>query len=298
MSLRRRHLPRGWYPDDPVSLRCLVSDWVPSAGLGATSGGIVVAAVAPHAGWTFSGRLAAMAAASLASAFPPDPDPEGGRTLVVFGGHLPPGARPLAAGETSYDTPLGALDADTALLRALESAIGLGSDEEPDNTVEVLLPIVAALFPGIRVLWLRAPNDGTAVELGEAVSAAGVSTGRRIACLGSTDLTHYGPNYGFSPHGTGRAAEAWVRDTNDRRFIDAILEMDAAEALRLAQTERSACSAGAAAASLAFARSSGASRATLLGYATSLDVRLDDSFVGYAAIAFQKQGDDSRPRRP
>ena len=298
MSLRRRHLPRGWYPDDPVSLRGLVTDWIPAAGLGVAAGGIAVAAVAPHAGWTFSGRLATMAAASLAYAFPPVQDPEGGGTLVVFGGHLPPGARPLAAGETSYDTPLGALDADIALLHALEAVVGLGRDEEPDNTVEVLLPMVAAIFPGIRVLWLRAPNDGAAVELGEAVSAAGLSMGRRVACLGSTDLTHYGPNYGFSPHGTGRAAEAWVRDTNDRRFIEALLDMDSTEALRLAQAERSACSAGAAAAALAFARSRGASRATLLGYATSLDVRRDDSFVGYAAVAFQKQGDDPKPRRP
>ncbi len=283
MSLRRRYLPRGWYPDDPTSLRDLVSSWK-RPGVGGA-----VAAVAPHAGWTFSGRLSILAAASLAPATVPSPELVGNSTLAIFGGHLPSGARPLAAGETSFETPLGALTADSELLQKLNSAISFGIDDQPDNTVEVLLPIVAALFPGIKILWLRAPNDKSAIELGEALFDASTLLGRTVVCLGSTDLTHYGPNYGFSPQGHGREAEAWVRDTNDRRFIDALLIMDALEALHRAETERSACSAGAAVAALAFARSGGASRATLLDYATSLDVRQDDSFVGYAAIAFHPE---------
>jgi hypothetical protein len=286
MSIRRRQLPRGWYPDDPASLRELVSSWTNAGvagGAGSVVGGSTVAAVAPHAGWPFSGRLAAIAAASLAPA-----GLANGFTLAIFGGHLPPGARPLAAGESSFDTPLGPLDADLELLHALESSIRMGRDDESDNTVEVLLPLAAALYPGVRVLWLRAPNDPSAIELGEALFRASTSVGRRVLCLGSTDLTHYGPNYGFSPRGEGRDAEVWVRDTNDRRFIDALLAMDGLEALRRGEAEHSACSAGAAAAALAFARSAGATRAALLDYRTSLEVRNDDSFVGYAAIAFYK----------
>jgi hypothetical protein len=285
--MRHRYLPRGWYPDDPRSLRDLISSWTrtgANGGLGRVGGGSTVAAVAPHAGWAFSGRLAAMAVASLAPA-----DLAGSFTLAVFGGHLPPGARPLAAGESSFDTPLGPLDADLELLHALESSIKLGRDDESDNTVEVLLPLAAALFPGVRILWLRAPNDTSSIELGEALFTASTSLGRPVLGLGSTDLTHYGPNYGFFPRGGGRDAEAWVRDINDRRFIDALLDMDGLEALRRAEAERSACSAGAAAAALAFARSGGATRASLLDYGTSLDVRRDDSFVGYAAIAFSKE---------
>jgi len=283
MPIRRRGLPRGWYPDDPPALRDLVSSWTASG----SGGGMAVAAVAPHAGWTFSGRLAARAAASLAPAIA-----SGASTVAVFGGHLPPGAQPLAAAESGYDTPLGPIEADLELLEALRtslapgSATGLGQDDDPDNTVEVLLPIVAALFPGVRVLWLRAPNDRSSIGLGEALAAAATYLGRALVCLGSTDLTHYGPNYGFSPKGRGKAAEDWVRETNDRRFIDALLAMDAPEALALAESERSACSAGAAAAALSFARSSGAERAALLGYSTSLEARRDDSFVGYAAVAF------------
>jgi len=285
MSLRRRSLPRGWYPDDPQAIRDLVSAWVDK--WPAPPAGKVFAAVSPHAGWSFSGRLAALAAASLVPARP--------STIVVFGGHLPSGAQPLAAGESGYETPLGPIIADLELLQALEACPrpgrgrDLGRDMECDNTVEVLLPIVAALFPGAKVLWIRAPNDETAIDLGEALFVASATLGRSVACIGSTDLTHYGPNYGFSPKGRGREAEAWVRDSNDRRFIDALVDMDGSKALALAQSERSACSAGAAAAALAFARAGGASRGTLIEYATSLDLRRDDSFVGYAAIAFYKE---------
>ena len=282
MSLRRRSLPRGWYPEDPATLRNLVSSWTVASeagGAGKAGRSGAVAAVAPHAGWAFSGRLAAKAAASLSSA----------PTIAVFGGHLPSGARPLAARETSFETPFGPIDSDLELLAALEGSIGLGRDEEPDNTVEVLLPIIALLFPGSRALWLRAPNDAGSLELGAALFDAAASVGRRVACLGSTDLTHYGPNYGFSPKGRGGQAEAWVRGTNDKRFVDALLALDGPEALALAEAERSACSPGAAAAALAYARAAGASRALMLDYATSLDVRRDDSFVGYAAIAFYKE---------
>ena len=102
--------------------------------------------------------------------------------------------------------------------------------------------------------------------------------------LGSTDLTHYGPSYDFAPEGSGEAAVRWVREVNDRRFIDAVVALDGEEAVRLALRERSACSAGAAAAAIAFARAGGATAARLLHYRTSLDVMPAASFVGYAAI--------------
>jgi MEMO1 family protein len=285
MALRSRALPRGWYPDEPQALRDLMSSWVRAEVLSSLPTK-AIAAVAPHAGWAFSGRLAALSVASLAAVEQASP------TVAVFGGHLPPGSTPLAAAESGFETPLGVLEADLELLDALKSRLGiaqgrrLSRDEEPDNTVEVLLPLVAALIPNARVLWIRVPNDPTALEIGEALHDAASSLGRELSCLGSTDLTHYGPNYGFSPKGHGPAAESWVRSTNDRRFIDALLALDGGEALRLGETERSACSSGAAAAALSFAKASGASRSRLLEYATSLDLRRDDSFVGYASVAF------------
>jgi MEMO1 family protein len=291
MKVRRRSLPRGWYPDGPESLGRTVSSWLGeelsrAGARGAPDrrerGGGALAVVAPHAGWAFSGRLAARAIAALAPA----------QTIAVIGGHLSGGSRPLAAFEDGFETPLGNLPSDVELREALASelsrsrGLALEEDLDADNTVEVQLPLIACIAPGARILWLRAPNGPDALALGEALRAAAASIGRSVACVGSTDLTHYGPNYGFSPAGGGSAAEAWARKS-DGRFIDAVLALDARRAVELGESERSACSSGAAAAAVSFARASGASVARLIEYATSLDVRRDDSFVGYAAIAFQ-----------
>jgi len=274
----------GWYPEDPESLERTVSAWraaaLPAAGSAPAESG-ALAVVAPHAGWVFSGRLAARAIAALAPA----------RTVAVIGGHLGAREPPLAAPEDSFETPLGDIAADVELREALKSelsarSLSLRDDDEADNTVEVQLPLVASLFRGSRVLWLRAPNGSAALALGEALHAAASALGRSVSCVGSTDLTHYGPNYGFSPAGRGAEAESWVRERNDKRFLDALLALDGDLALELGERERSACSSGAAAAALSFARSAGASRARLLEYATSLDVRRDPSFVGYGAVAF------------
>jgi AmmeMemoRadiSam system protein B len=241
-----------------------------------------MAAIAPHAGWVFSGRFSARAVFSLAAA----------ETVAVIGGHLPSSASALAAAEDGFDTPLGPLEADTELRDALSASLTerrggpLREDRAADNTVEVQLPLIKFRFPNARLLWLRAPNGEAALVLGEALAATAASLGRDLVCLGSTDLTHYGPAYGFSPKGRGAAAQAWVRDVNDKRFVQALLALDPAEALRRGESEFSACSSGAAAAALSFALASGATRAELLGYGTSLERRDDESFVGYAALAF------------
>jgi AmmeMemoRadiSam system protein B len=111
---------------------------------------------------------------------------------------------------------------------------------------------------------------------------------------GSTDLTHYGRNYGFSPRGQGQAALTWVRELNDRRFIEAVLSGDPDAVLSRAEGEASACSAGAALGVLGFVQVPGRDRAALgaelLAYGTSADADkaggVPDSFVGYAAIGW------------
>ncbi|MCX8013919.1 MAG: AmmeMemoRadiSam system protein B, partial [Rectinema sp.] len=135
-------------------------------------------------------------------------------------------------------------------------------------------------------LWLRVPPDYKAREVGSALMRAATACGRTLRVIGSTDLTHYGPNYGFMPKGIGESAVEWVRNENDRGFISAILAMDAEKALAHARERYSACSSGAVAAAIAFALDSGAKRGVLIGHSLSWDIHRDRSFVGYAAISF------------
>ncbi|HUX36499.1 MAG TPA: AmmeMemoRadiSam system protein B [Rectinemataceae bacterium] len=275
MSIRRRALPEGWYPRDGVTLRRLVEGWkLPHGGGGAR------AAIAPHAGFAFSGRIAAIAWSSLAEA----------ETVVIVGGHLSAASAILVAPEESFESPDGPLKADLELKGRLLESLGAAGlrvslDRDVDNTVEVQLPFAGLYAKGARILWLRAPASPSSLGLGRSIREAAASLGRRVAVVGSTDLTHYGPDYGFEPAGSGEAAEPWVREVNDRAFLDALLAMNGEEALRRAREDGSACSPGAAVAALSFAMADGSEKFAELAYATSLDVRRAPSFVGYAALA-------------
>jgi AmmeMemoRadiSam system protein B len=262
----------------------------PAAGAGFSrkrSGGL--AAVAPHAGWYYSGAIAAAAFASLDS---------GAETVAILGGHLAASSPVLSFTEDAFAGPLGPMEIDGELRDALCSALEQGGaswapDRYRDNTVEVLVPMARYFFPRARLLALRLPADPASYETGKLLAAAAGALGRRLVVLGSTDLTHYGRNYGFSPQ--GRGALAWVREVNDRRFIDAVLSGDPRTVLSRAEEEFSACSAGAVLGVLGFVQGKGGdygpAAAELLAYGASADKddtgEIPDSFVGYAAVGWR-----------
>ena len=66
-----------------------------------------------------------------------------------------------------------------------------------------------------------------------------------MGVLGSTDLTHYGSNYNFSPSDSLNDPLKWVEES-DRRILKAMMEMNPEKVLNEAKTSQSACSAGAA----------------------------------------------------
>ncbi|MDR1286258.1 MAG: AmmeMemoRadiSam system protein B [Treponema sp.] len=289
MNLRKMSLPEGWYPAESEEIVRFLRDKAAPRN--------APAAVAPHAGWFFSGAIAAAAVSSLVKA----------ETIAVIGGHLPGGMPPLFAREDAVETPLGNIMIDGELRELVEGEMaGLsGTAEDPgaDNTVEVLLPMVRYFHPASRILWMRLPAEEFSFEAGKILARAARRTGRTLAVLGSTDLTHYGINYGFSPMGSGKDALAWVRDVNDRAFIDAVEKGDPLEILDRAERDRSACSAGAvlgaagymaeitAVETAAGKRPPGrGGRARLAAYGTSADAfpgrPVPGSFVGYGAFVF------------
>jgi AmmeMemoRadiSam system protein B len=240
-----------------------------------------LAAVAPHAGWRYSGSIAARAALSL------EQDLE---TIVLIGGHLPGAYSPLIALEDAVETPLGEMPLDRELGLAVAQALGCKPDRFADNTVEVLVPMARHLFPEAKLLWLRFPADRGSFEAGRELARIAGRLGRKLAVLGSTDLTHYGENYGFEPQGRGEKALAWVRDVNDARFIEAVLSGDPGAILRRAEEDSSACSAGAVLGALGFALERGAAKAELLAYGTSADQspgEVPALFVGYGAFCWR-----------
>ncbi len=279
MRIRERMLPAGWYPGSASGCRAEIEHYV--AGTAALpSGAKVYGGIVPHAGWYFSGKAAAKVFYLAAQAAQP-------QVVAVFGGHLGSNSPPLLVSDEAWETPLGNLTLATEFYEPLRKRLTLAEEYPGDNTIEVQLPLVKYCFPNARVLAVRSPHSAKAVELGEAVVAVAQELKLTLLAFGSTDLTHYGPNYGWAPKGRGPEAVKWVKEVNDKRFIEAALKLDGPGMLKAAAEDQSACSAGGAVAAVAAARKLGARKAVLHDYYTSYDVMPGDSFVGYAGIVLE-----------
>jgi AmmeMemoRadiSam system protein B len=138
----------------------------------------------------------------------------------------------------------------------------------------------------VKIVAMGVPPAKSSLEIGRAVADISKSLGLRIHVIGSTDLTHYGYNYGFVSKGTGPQAVEWVRNENDRRIIDTMLTLDAEKVINEALASQNACCAGAAATAIETAKHLGAEQADAVAYATSYDKNPGDSFVGYVGIVF------------
>ena len=162
-----------------------------------------------------------------------------------------------------------------------------------EHSIEVQVPFIEYLFAGAKILPVIVPPNEKAVALGRALGRIISASGKKkIVCIGSTDLTHYGPRYGFEPKGVGPEACKWASDVNDKQFIDLALKMDAKGLLKNAAQKQNACGAGAAAAAVAAAKELGVTEGVLLGQTSSNEVMIrkmgtfSADSVGYAAIVF------------
>jgi hypothetical protein len=252
---------------------------------------IIVAGIVPHAGWTFSGVTAAIVFAAIKKRHPKVD------TFVIFGAvHRHSGRSPAVYDKGVWVTPLGEIAIDEELAGAViesKTAISDRNAHDSEHSMEVQVPFIQYLFPDAKILPILTPPVEQAIRLGEIVaSLISIDNERKIVCLGSTDLTHYGPGYGFVPMGTGKDALKWAMDVNDRQFIDYSLKMQPDKMLESANENYNACGAGAAAATVAAAKYLGKTKGILLAHTNSNEIMLrkmgetSRESVGYAAIVF------------
>ena len=247
-----------------------------------------VAGIVPHAGWVYSGATALKTLQAIAQKRKPE-------TVVIFGAvHSWYGRKSSVYARGAWDTPFGPVEIDEPLARRILEAAAELAEEEPgahsrEHSIEVEVPLIKHLFPQAKIVPIMVPPAENAHQLGERAGKVVAAEQREIVFLGSTDLTHYGPRYGFTPVGIGPKALEWAKKQNDHRLISLALEMKASEVVPEASNSISACGPGALAATVAAARELGAQRGILLEHTTSCEVRPERSiedFVGYAAILY------------
>lgn len=279
----------GFYPTDARRAERMIEDCMAGSLPALQDKPLLIAGVVPHAGWIFSGPTMGKVFKALSGR------KEAPRTAICFGSvHVHGVRKSSAVREGSWQTPFGDLKIDSELADRIfdelkSDIVEDHSPHEEEHSIEVVLPFLKKVFPETGIFPIMVPPDDRAAPLGEKIGKILMEEGGAVILLGSSDLTHYGSRFGFTPAGRGAGAVEWVKEQNDRRLIEFALKMRAENVVEEANRSRSACGAGAIAATVAAARTLGAKQGFLLEHTTSYDVHPQEgaeTFVGYAGIIF------------
>jgi hypothetical protein len=246
-------------------------------------------AIVPHAGWICSGAIAAESIVALAVQRPVVD------LVVVFGAiHTPIQIdRAVFDSHERWAVPGGESAVTVPLRQELSASSALFVTDDRfhfrEHAVEVELPLIQAAWPRARILPVEVPPEVSAVEMGKVVARAVNAAGLSAVYLASSDLTHYGTNYRFTPAGVGQPAMAWMLD-NDRRVLRVVTDMTPEKIIPEVRTHNNACGAGAIAAMMSACLERGAKKAIVLRHASSYQTLASvapqppDNAVGYAAV--------------
>ena len=244
----------------------------------------------PHAGWSYSGQLAAKTFVALSRHRPLETVvlPGADHTGVVRQGEVfDSGVWRTPLGEVAIDQELAAalIAADPSMMRSNPDAHGR------EHSLEVQVPLLQVINPKVRIVPVAVPPVPAAAVIGQTIGRVLAEKFPQAVVVGSTDLTHHGGRFP-SPGGHGRTGAAWT-EANDRRILDIIEAMKPAEVIAEADRHFNACGAGAIAAAIAACVQAGASRGVLLDYTNSYQIiharypdDPDDTTVGYASVVF------------
>jgi AmmeMemoRadiSam system protein B len=291
MQCRKPIVAGQFYPDEKDECLSEINSCIKEGKFTGQLPQTICGGIVPHAGWFFSGSTAALVFSAIKK--------QNTRvdTFIIFGAaHSYLSAKPVVYDKGCWETPMGEILIDEQLCVAVLKtglAVADNSIHRPEHSLEVQVPFIQYLFPNAKILPVITPPATDAIKLGEAIAdIIGSIKDKSIVCIGSTDLTHYGPGYGFTPAGTGPKAFDWADNVNDKQFIDLAVTLEAEKLLSNAAENSNACGPGAAAATIAAAKKLGRKKGLLLSHTNSLKIMLSkmgrdsSESVGYAAIVF------------
>lgn len=272
-----------FYPRDPPSLRSTVEECFtgprgpgafptapPDAGRAPQR--TLVAGVAPHAGYVYSGAVAAHLFLRLARERAPS-------TVLLLGVNHHGRGSLFSVTDEDWRTPLGTVPTDRELVGALaHGPVELdprAQDEE--HSIEVEVPFLQTIYPvsSLRVVALQVTFTDFALleELGRHIRRT--IEGKDVLLLASTDLSHY------LPPGAGKK--------QDDRALEPLLRMDARGLYdRVVREDISMCGIAPTTAMLC-ALAGTSARAELLSQGNSGDAEPMDRVVGYASVAISRK---------
>jgi AmmeMemoRadiSam system protein B/AmmeMemoRadiSam system protein A len=268
-KVRQPAVAGSFYPGNQKALRETVTSMLEKAGPSRVTGRIV-GLVAPHAGYVYSGQVAAWAYRAVEGT-------QYDAVVVVAPSHHVYFAGSSIFRDGSYMTPLGAIETATDIADAIAAAdpsVGSRADAHTqEHSLEVQLPFLQVALPRLRLVPIVMGDQSLAASRRLAKAIAAGVRGKNVLLVASTDLSHY--------HNYAQAVSM------DLVVMDHIEKYDPEGLLNDLDRERcEACGGGPVAAVMLAARELGAVRAVVLNHANSGDVTGDKSaVVGYMAAA-------------
>jgi AmmeMemoRadiSam system protein B len=272
-TVRKPAVAGAFYPADPEVLRRdLASYFQDVAGMERVPGP-VVGLISPHAGYMYSGRVAAAAYHQLSGI-------EYDYVLVVSPSHhiYFQGASLYPAGV--YQTPLGMIplaeDFVQQLLDNYSVFHHVPQAHGREHALEVQLPFLQMVLPEFRLIPVVMGSQDWETASMMVEGLAGLLTGKRVLLVASSDLSHY--------HSYDEAVSL------DSNILEAVNGNNARELWDIVAGGRAeACGAGPMIVVMRLAAKLGAAKAKVVAYQNSGDVTGDrGQVVGYMAAALYR----------
>ena len=265
-SIRQAAIAGSWYPGKPSILQQDIEKYfraVPDSGVK----GEIVALVAPHAGYMYSGQVAAHAYKAVSGY-------EYSTVVVISPSHRAyfPFVSVWKSG--AFETPLGSLEVDETLCERLAAVPGVFTDDirphEAEHALEIQLPFLQAVLPPFRLcpLIMGRQDPDVCRDLARALHKS-IENHDEVLIVASSDLSHF--------------HSADIAEAMDSRVAQAIDRFDIEGLIRdLKHTKSEACGGGPVLTALMYAQALSRTESMVLKYAHSGHITGDNSsVVGY-----------------
>jgi len=282
MNVRPSAIAGSWYPDNPKLLTRRLDHYLNQVQDKPANGklwGIIV----PHAGYCYSGGVAAYAFKCLCGL---NPD----LVVVVSPLHFGHTATLLTTAYDAYQTPLGLVEVDVPAVNKLAGLLQSQSGYElvklqhdREHSLEIELPFLQHILGQFRLLPVMIRNQRLPIAKALGTALAETIKDQQVLLVASSDLSHFYP-------------QAYA-DKLDAELLHRVETFDPVGVMD-AEVEGVgfACGRGAIAAVLWAARQLGANQVTVLHHATSGDVSGDfDTVVGYGSAVIRQVAEEEPP---
>ncbi len=252
---------------------------------GKTGDSKVRGAVVPHAGYDFSGPIAAhVFGAIVKGGFP--------ESFIILGPKHPD---PFATGTTpdvgitkeDFETPFGIVSVDESLADEIVGGpVEVDSDmHASEHSIEVQLPFLQYFESDFKFvpICISEQEFEVAEKVGKSIRNA--VKDRDVCIIASTDFSHVGSRYGQSPPRDLKAGE--FAEKQDKKAIEKIENLDAEGLSKVVNEENISMCGPAGVQATILSLEEDVKEISLLKYATSQDFRSGNNAVGYGGIVFK-----------